>query len=203
MYKKILVALDATAADQTILEHVTKLALTFGSSLVLLHVADGWAARLFGAEAVSPKIEHDKAYLESIRSRLAAAGIPVEAELTYGEPADQIIRWIECRGCDLVAMSTHGHRFISDLLYGSTADNVRHHVDVPVLMLKAKQARSQGAKETRSQETGQWSDGVESLLVHQQRLQRRDGSSRLPGTLDGRGYLPHHQIDSGDPSHLV
>jgi universal stress protein A len=140
MYQKILVALDATAADQTILDHVTKLALTFGSSLVLLHVADGWAARLFGADAVSEEIQQDKAYLESVRSKLTAAGIRVEAELAYGEPADQIIRWIENRGCDLVAMSTHGHRFISDLLYGSTADNVRHRVIVPVLMLKAIKA---------------------------------------------------------------
>ncbi|MFY9984768.1 MAG: universal stress protein [Chthoniobacterales bacterium] len=140
MYEKILVALDATAADRTILDHVTKLALTFGSSLVLLHVADGWAARLFGTDAVSEEIQQDKAYLESVRSKLAAAGIRVEAELAYGEPADQIIRWIESRGCDLVAMSTHGHRFISDLLYGSTADNVRHRVNVPVLMLKAMKA---------------------------------------------------------------
>src|ERR1700732_5564396 len=100
MYKNILVALDATAADQTILDHVTKLSLTFDSSLVLLHVADGWAARLFGAEAVSPEIEHDKAYLESVRSRLAGAGIQVEAELSYGDPADQIIRGVESRGCD-------------------------------------------------------------------------------------------------------
>jgi nucleotide-binding universal stress UspA family protein len=138
MYEKILVALDATAADQTILEHVTKLAIAFHSSLVLLHVADGWAARLFGAEAVSPEIQRDEAYLESVRSRLAAAGIQVEAELAYGEPADQIVQWVENRGCDLVAMSTHGHRFISDLLYGSTADSVRHHVTVPVLMLKTR-----------------------------------------------------------------
>jgi nucleotide-binding universal stress UspA family protein len=138
MYKRILVALDATTADQTILEHVTKLALAFDSTLVLLHVADGWAARLFGAEAVSVEIQNDKAYLESVRSRLTAAGIQVEAELAYGDPADQIIRWIGCRGCDLVAMSTHGHRFISDLLYGSTADSVRHRVNVPVLMLKAR-----------------------------------------------------------------
>src|ERR1700732_2468831 len=138
MYEKILVALDATAADRTILDHVTKLAVTFRSSLVLLHVADGWAARLFGADAVSTEIQHDKAYLESVRSRLAATGIQVGAELAYGAPADQMLRLIESRGCDLVAMSTHGHRFISDLLYGSTADNVRHHVDVPVLMLKAR-----------------------------------------------------------------
>ena len=146
MYEKILVALDATAADRTILDHVTKLALTFGSSLVLLHVADGWAARLFGTDAVSEEIQQDKAYLESVRSKLAAAGIRVEAELAYGEPADQIIRWIESRGCDLVAMSTHGHRFISDLLYGSTADNVRHRVNVPVLMLKAMKASGSPTK---------------------------------------------------------
>jgi nucleotide-binding universal stress UspA family protein len=137
MYKRILVALDATTADQTILEHVTRLALACDSSVVLLHVADGWAARLFGADAVSPEIQHDKAYLESVRFRLASAGIQVEAELAYGEPSDQIIRWIESRDCDLLAMSTHGHRFISDLLYGSTANDVRHRVHVPVLMLKA------------------------------------------------------------------
>lgn len=138
MYHKILVALDATDADQTILKHVTMLARTFDCSVVLLHVADGWAARLFGADAVSPEIRHDKAYLESVRTRLAAEGLRVEVELAYGEPSDQIIQWVEKRGCDLVAMSTHGHRFISDLLYGSTADKVRHRVDVPVLLLKAR-----------------------------------------------------------------
>jgi nucleotide-binding universal stress UspA family protein len=138
MYNKILVALDATEADQTILKHVAALARNFDSSVVLLHVADGWAARLFGSDAVSAEIKNGKAYLESARAGLAAEGIRVEVELAYGEPADQIIQWVENRGCDLVAMSTHGHRFISDLLYGSTADKVRHEVDVPVLLLKAK-----------------------------------------------------------------
>ena len=138
MYNKILVALDATHADHTILEHVTMLARTFHSSIVLLHVADGWAARLFGADAVSREIDEDKVYLERIRARLAAEGLKVEAELAYGEPADEIVKWITRRGCDLVAMSTHGHRFISDMLYGSTAEMVRHRVDVPVLLLKAR-----------------------------------------------------------------
>jgi len=138
MYNKILVALDATRADHTILEHVSALARTFHSSIVLLHVADGWAARLFGEDAVSPEIRDDMAYLETVRVRLQGEGLNVEVELAYGEPADQIIQWIETKGCDLVAMSTHGHRFISDLLYGSTADKVRHQVSVPVLLLKAR-----------------------------------------------------------------
>lgn len=138
MYEKILIALDATEADETILKHVTTLALTFGSALVIVHVADGWAARLFGANAVSREIDEDKAYLEAVRARLAGEGLQVQAELAYGEPADAIVGRARSSGCDLVAMSTHGHRFISDLLYGSTADSVRHRVDMPVLLLKAR-----------------------------------------------------------------
>jgi nucleotide-binding universal stress UspA family protein len=138
MYHKILIALDATEADETILAHVAALARSFDSTLVVLHVADGWAARWFGADAVSREISEDKEYLEKVRARLAAEGLHVEAEMAYGEPADEIVKWVTTRGCDLVAMSTHGHRFISDLLYGSTADNVRHRVNVPVLLLKAR-----------------------------------------------------------------
>ena len=138
MYQKILIALDATEADETILRHVSALARSFESSVAIIHVADGWAARLFGADAVSREIVEDKAYLEAVRTRLTGEGLKVEAELAYGDPADEIVKWVTSRGCDLVAMSTHGHRFISDLLYGSTADNVRHRVDVPVLLLKAR-----------------------------------------------------------------
>jgi nucleotide-binding universal stress UspA family protein len=138
MYQKILIALDATEADQTILDHVSMLARSLDSTLAILHVADGWAARWFGPNAVSREIDEDKAYLEAVRTRLAAEGLRVEAELAYGDPADEIVKWVTARGCDLVAMSTHGHRFISDMLYGSPAESVRHRVDVPVLLLKAR-----------------------------------------------------------------
>lgn len=138
MYRKILIALDATEADETILKHVSALALSHDSALVILHVADGWAARLFGSDAVSREITEDKSYLEKVRTRLAGEGLRVEAELAYGDPADEIVKWVANRGCDLVAMSTHGHRFISDLLYGSTAETVRHRVTVPVLLVKAQ-----------------------------------------------------------------
>jgi nucleotide-binding universal stress UspA family protein len=138
MYQKILIALDATDADETILAHVSALARQFNSQIVIMHVADGWAARFFGADAVSHEIDEDRAYLAKIKARLEGDGLTVETELAFGEPADEIVKWISTRGCDLVAMSTHGHRFVSDLLYGSTADSVRHRVDVPVLLLKAR-----------------------------------------------------------------
>jgi nucleotide-binding universal stress UspA family protein len=137
MYGTILVTLDGTPTDRAILEHVKPLALLMHSQIVLLHVADGWAARTFGPDAISPEIADDQAYLGTIRTELQAAGIPTEAELAYGEPAKEIIKWIQENGCDLVAMSTHGHRFVADLFLGTTATRVQHKVNVPVLLLRA------------------------------------------------------------------
>jgi nucleotide-binding universal stress UspA family protein len=138
MYETILVTLDGTASDRAIIDHVKALAKLAHSRLVLLHVADGWAARTYGRDAVSREISDDTAYLQKIREEFQADGIAAEAELAFGEPAAQIIQWVENKKCDLVAMSTHGHRFLADLFLGSTADRVRHHISVPVLLLRAK-----------------------------------------------------------------
>src|SRR5271170_1801166 len=104
MYDTILVTLDGTPTDRAIIEHVKQLAKLMGSRLVLLHVADGWAARTYGRDAVSPEIAEDTAYLEKVRAEFEAIGVPAQAELAYGEPADEIIKWIKQKGCDLVAM---------------------------------------------------------------------------------------------------
>jgi nucleotide-binding universal stress UspA family protein len=138
MYDKILVTLDGTPTDRAILEHIKALAKLTSSRLVLMHVADGWAARTYGADAVGPEITEDTAYLKRVREEMEAAGIAAETQLSYGEPAEQIVKWVEENGCDLVAMSTHGHRLLGDLFRGTTATEVRHRVSVPVLMLRAK-----------------------------------------------------------------
>ena len=138
MYGTILVTLDGTPSDRAIIEHVKQLAGLAHSHLVLLHVADGWAARTYGRDAVSPEITEDTAYLETVRAEFEAAGIPAQAELAYGEPADEIIKWVKKKGCDLVAMSTHGHRFLADVFLGTTASRVQHNISAPVLLLRAK-----------------------------------------------------------------
>jgi nucleotide-binding universal stress UspA family protein len=138
MYQKILVTLDATEADQTILQHVKQLARLARSRLALLHVADGWAARWFGSDAVSQEITEDRAYLAQVEAELVADGFQVEADLAFGDPAVQIVKWVKDKGCDLIAMSTHGHRFLADLMLGTTATRVQHQVEVPVLLLRAK-----------------------------------------------------------------
>jgi len=137
MYKTILVTLDGTPTDRAIIEHVKELAKFMHSRVALLHVADGWAARTYGRDAVSAEITEDRSYLEKIRTEFESAGIPTQAELAFGEPAEEIIKWVEKKGCDLVAMSTHGHHLLADVFLGTTARRVRHNVDVPVLLLRA------------------------------------------------------------------
>src|ERR1017187_8508115 len=138
MYKTILVTLDGTPTDQAIVEHVKQLAKLAQSRVVLLHVADGWAARTYGRDAVSPEIAEDTAYLEKVLGEFQSAGISAQAELAYGEPANEIIKWVKQKGCDLVAMSTHGHRFLADVFLGTTASRVQHSISAPVLLLRAK-----------------------------------------------------------------
>ena len=138
MYKTILVTLDGTPTDQAIIEHIKHLARISKGRVVLLHVADGWAARTYGPDAVSPEITEDTAYLNKVRAEFQSMAIPAEAELAYGDPVTEIVKWVQQKGCDLVAMSTHGHRFLADLFLGSTASRVQHRIRVPVLLLRAK-----------------------------------------------------------------
>ena len=138
MYKTILVTLDATPTDRGIIEHIKQLAAILGSNVVLLHVATGVPALWHGTSAAGEEVEQDRAYLEQVRGEFAAVGVPARAELAFGDPARQIVQWIEDKGCDLVAMSTHGHKFVADLVLGATAHKVQHQVSIPVLLLRAK-----------------------------------------------------------------
>jgi len=130
--------LDGTATDRAIISHIKGLAMLAESRVVLLHVADGWAARTFGSDAVGPEITEDSAYLKKVAAEFQEVGIRVEAELAFGDPVAEIVRWVQQKGCDLVAMSTHGHRFLADLFLGATASRVQHHISVPVMLLRAR-----------------------------------------------------------------
>lgn len=140
MYRHILIPLENSAADETILAHIRPLARLTNARLLLVHVADGWVARNFDQLklAESEEMKEDAAYLEKRQRELSGEGFSCEAVLALGEPSDEIIKLAREKDVDLIAMTTHGHRLISDILYGATVDKVRHAVDVPVLLLKVK-----------------------------------------------------------------
>ena len=140
MYRRILVAIENSPADQTILHHVGELARLTGADLLLVHVADGFAARHFDDLKLreSEEMKDDRAYLDRLRRQLAEHGLKVETHLAAGDPATELVRTAEARDVDLIAMSTHGHRFLADVLHGATADRVRHLVKIPGLLLRAQ-----------------------------------------------------------------
>ena len=140
MYKKILVALENTAADATLLPHIAELAGKLSSHLLLMHVADGWAARHFDRLKLveSEEITADRDYLERTAKKLRETGLAVSVQLAMGDPATELIKAAEEQHCDLIAMGSHGHKLIGDIILGSTIHGVRHRTSIPVLSVRAK-----------------------------------------------------------------
>lgn len=138
MYHTILIPLENGPADRAILDHIRPLARLTGASLLLLHVADGFAARNFEQLnlAESEEMATDRAYLEKRAEELRGEGFVVDHVLAMGEPSAEIVKFAHEHSVDLIAMATHGHRFLGDIIHGSTADKVRHLVTMPVLMLR-------------------------------------------------------------------
>ena len=139
MYKRILVALENSRSDRALLSHVAELAPLHHSELLLVHVADGFAARNYDTMklAESQEMKDDRAYLEGEAEQLRARGLPVATRLALGDPVNGILRTAVEENCDLIAMTTHGHRLLGDIIYGSTINEVRHKADVPVLLVRA------------------------------------------------------------------
>ena len=137
MYHHILIPLENSPADETILMHIKPLARMTGAKLLLVHVADGWVARNFNQLqlAESEEMKQDRAYLEKAANDLRAQGLEVSTQLALGDPATGILKTADEEACDLIAMTTHGHRFLKDLIYGNTITQVRHRAKVPVLLV--------------------------------------------------------------------
>ena len=148
MYKKILVPLENGPTDAVILQHVTGLAKQLGSEVLLLHVADGWAARNMGQLNLreSQELKEDRAYLERVSEELRRAGVKTDALLAAGDPAREIAAAAERENVDLIAMATHGHSLLGDVVHGTTATALRHVSRVPILMVRAP---ARGPEESR------------------------------------------------------
>lgn len=140
MYQKILVALENGRADKSLLPHIAELAKLHNSKLLLVHVADGWVARNFDKLQLreSQEMIEDRAYLEETAVELKKQGLAVETFLALGDPPNEILKTAEKEQCDLIAMTTHGHRLLADIFYGSTIEEVRHRSMIPLLIVHAE-----------------------------------------------------------------
>ena len=139
MFKKILVALDHSNADAALLPRVKELARLTRAGVLLIHVSTGWAAQWQSDLNLSDsrEMQEDREYLERMRAELEREGFEVEALHALGKPSEEILKAARAKNCDLIAMTTHGHRFLYDIFIGSTIDKVRHGAEVPILVVRA------------------------------------------------------------------
>lgn len=137
MYRKILVALDHTKSDDRLVAAIGPLAKTLGAELLLVHVADGWVARNYNQLklADSEEMKEDRAYLEGLVARFRAQGLEAAHLLAMGDPPSELLRVADEQHCDLIALSTHGHRLLGDLVHGDTIEKVRHRAHVPLFIV--------------------------------------------------------------------
>jgi nucleotide-binding universal stress UspA family protein len=138
MYKKILITLDGTPTDRVIIDHIKQLAGLFKSEVVLLHVVASATAQWSGSDAGGHGVQRAEASLRQIQTEFEGAGITADTQLLFGDPVTEIVKWVNNSNCDLVAMGTHGHRLVGDLIHGVTASRVQHLISVPMLLLRAK-----------------------------------------------------------------
>lgn len=134
IYRKILVTIDCSPVDQTIINHVAPLAVQNHAAVCLLHVVHAHTIdqrRTLRAQA--------EAGLEKHCETLRAHGIDVRKIIRDGEPDEQIFEEIENGDYDLVAMATHGHKFFGDFLFGSVSESLKHKIRIPLLLLKPDQ----------------------------------------------------------------
>ena len=140
MYKKILIPLENSVTDSAILDHIRSLTKITRANLLLLHVADGWAARNFNQLklAESEEMKTDRGYLDKVAGQLRGDGFSVETRLALGDAPAEIIKMAEAENCDLIAMAGHGHRLFGDIFHGSTITQVRHHTTIPLLVVRGR-----------------------------------------------------------------
>ena len=131
VYRNILVTIDCSPVDEVILRHVSALARQNDAKVCLLHVVHSHT--LDQDRALREKAQ---SCLEACRAMLKAQGVEARTLIRGGEPDAQILEEIAGADYDLVAMATHGHRIIGDILFGSVSESLKHKISIPLLLLK-------------------------------------------------------------------
>ncbi len=137
-YERILVPLDHTALDQLALNHAAAMARIYGARVFLLHVEEGVTSQVYGGAASTAEVELGEQYLERIAESLRVQGVAVETRISHSSsPTKAIIGYAREVNPDLLIMGAHGHGGLKDLIFGNTINPVRHHLKVPMLIVRA------------------------------------------------------------------
>jgi manganese transport protein len=137
VYRRILVPLDHTNLDRLAVSHASAMARLHDAKLYLVHVEEGVTSQIYGPDSSTAEVEAGEQYLETIAGSLRQQGLAVETEVFHSSsPRREIVRYARQIRPDLIIMGAHGHGGLKDLIFGTTINPVRHHLDVPILIVR-------------------------------------------------------------------
>jgi manganese transport protein len=134
--KHVVAALGRDDSDAAVVSRALSVAKAEKALLTLLHVADSPSGQVYGTAVYDEHTRRDEQYLHEIASEIRTSGTPVEIALAFGDPAREVIKFAASHDVDMLVMGSHGHRLLSDMLWGETVDPVRHRVNIPVLVVR-------------------------------------------------------------------
>jgi manganese transport protein len=136
-YHRILVPLDHTDLDRLAVSHAAAMARLYDARVFLLHVEEGVTSQIYGPESSTAEVEAGEEYLERIAQSLRNQGVTVVTAIYHSpSPTKEIVRYAREVAPDLIIMGAHGHGGLKDLIFGTTISPVRHHLDVPMLIVR-------------------------------------------------------------------
>ncbi len=158
LYRRILVPVDGSDTAYQGLAEAIRIARLTGGRLRIVHVVDALAlsmalgtGALYTDEAVSALDEGGQAILDEAKARAAAQGVEADTRLHQGPGArlcDLLNAEARDWGAELMVLGSHGRRGIRRLAMGSDAEQVLRHAEIPVLVVRSRDATSGGGGTT-------------------------------------------------------
>ncbi|MEY8001334.1 Nramp family divalent metal transporter [Clostridium sp. Mt-5] len=135
-YTKIALALDFSKNDKDILSHAVNFC-SKDSNLILIHIVESVSANIYGTKANDIESKQDIERLNIYVKKLKSLGFEnVISEIGYGKAEKSLAEIVKKHSADLLIFGTHGHHGISDILFGTITDKVKHKLSIPILIAK-------------------------------------------------------------------
>jgi manganese transport protein len=133
--KNIAISVDFSNADEVALNNAFELG-GLAAKYTIIHVVETVGAMMYGKNIDDHETSIDEKILKEYKEMLSRKGFDVEIQLGFGKPTSVIPKIINEGEFDILVMGTHGHTGLKDLLFGTTVDNVRHKIKIPLFIVK-------------------------------------------------------------------
>jgi manganese transport protein len=134
-YHKVGISVDFSKNDRNTLRHAL-LQSGKDAEYHLIHIVETAGARFHGEKVLDHETQSDTDNLEKYKLNLEELGYKITIAIGYGTAAKAISEIVKERELDLLVMGAHGHSGLSDLIFGTTVEKVRHNVNIPIMIVK-------------------------------------------------------------------